>query len=275
MRYWLFDGKSPTGPFEEEELKNLPGFNAKSLICPENAQSSNQWRPAQYYLIKPPPQKMREEAQLPEKNRMGRLAEIEEAEAAKKEKENQLPAAQGQVPPSRRTGLKIFLLSSLLASVVYFFPRVLSYFGSHVPALNLASSAPQDLSVQALQIVKNFPVAPSERKYPLQIEDILLPSKWKTPKTLGALLKARALGALSLDTLMLLKAEGLSPILGEKTLAQNADAWKNWGEAFLGKNLAFQWTTFSIPNSDSHVRIEAASPNPWSLAGPGLPGAAG
>jgi hypothetical protein len=270
LRYWFFDGKSPTGPFGEEELKNLPGFNAQSLICPENAQSPNQWKPAQYYLIKPPPRKAREEAQLPEKNRMGRLAEIEEAEAAKKEKESAFPASQRQAPPSRRTGLKILLISSLLASVVYFFPKILSYFRSRVPALHLpssSSSTSQDLGSRAIEIAKNFPVFTAERKYPLQIEDILLPSKWKTPKTLGAALNGKALGALSLDTLMLLKAEGLSPISGQKALAQNADAWKNQGEAFLMKNLAFGWTTFSIPNSDSHVRIEAASPTPWSLAG--------
>ncbi len=271
MRYWLFDGKSPTGPFEEEELKNLPGFNAKSLICPENAQSSNQWKPAQYYLIKPPPQKVREEAQLPEKNRMGRLAEIEEAETAQKKEEKATPASASreQSSPPNRTGLKILLVSSLLALAVYFFPKALSSFRSHSLPLNLSSSSEthQDLSAKALEIVKNFPVLPSERTYPVQMEDILAPSKWKTPKTLGSLLEAKALGALALDALMILKAEGLSPISGEKALAQNADAWKNWGEAFLSKNLAFEWVTFSVSNSNSHVRIEAASPMPWSLSG--------
>ncbi len=268
MRYWFFDGKGPTGPFEEEELKSLPGFNAKSLICPENAQSSNQWKPAQYYLIKPPPQKTRPEAQLPEKTRMGRLADIEEVEAAKKDKENESQKSQAQNPPSRKTGLKILFLSILLSCAIYFSPKLISFFRSQVQSLklpSLASSDTQDPGSQAIEIVKAFPITPPGRNYPIQITDILLPSKWGTPKTLGVLLEGKALGALSFDTLMFLKVGGLSPISGEKSIAQNPQEWKNWGGAFLEKNLAFQWSSFSLPNS--HIRVEASSPAPWSLAG--------
>ena len=268
MRYWFFDGKGPTGPFEEEELKNLPGFNAKSLICPENAQSSNQWKPAQYYLIKPPPQKTRPEAQLPEKTRMGRLADLEEAETAKKDEENDSQKSQEQNPPSRKTGLKILFLSILLACAVYFSPKLISFFSSRIQALKLHSVAPsqtQDMGSQAVEIVKAFPIMPPNRNYPRRIADVLLPSKWKTPKTLGELLEEKALGALSLETLILLKAEGLSPISGEISIAQNPQEWKNRGGAFLEKNLAFQWSSFSLPNS--HVRVEASSPSPWSLSG--------
>ena len=268
MRYWFFDGKGPTGPFEEEELKNLPGFNAKSLICPENAQSSNQWKPAQYYLIKPPPQKARAEAQLPEKTRMGRLADLEEAEAAKKDTESESQKSQAQNPPSRKTGLKILFLSTLLACAVYFFPKLFSFFRSRLQSLRAPSansSETQDRGSQAIEIAKAFPIMPPDRSYPGRIEDILLPSKWKIPKTLGALLEGKALGALSLETIILLKAEGLSPISGEKLIAQNPQEWKNWGGTFLEKNLAFQWSSFSLPNS--HVRVEASSPSPWSLAG--------
>src|SRR5688500_8149591 len=35
MKYWLFQNNQVVGPHTTQELPNLPGFSAESLVCPE------------------------------------------------------------------------------------------------------------------------------------------------------------------------------------------------------------------------------------------------
>src|SRR5712671_1373887 len=53
-KYWMFDGKDAQGPYYADELKRQPGFTPETLICPDGTESVDQWRPARFYLIKPP-----------------------------------------------------------------------------------------------------------------------------------------------------------------------------------------------------------------------------
>lgn len=272
MRYWFFDGKSPTGPYEEEELKKLPGFNSKSLICPESAQSSNQWKAAQYYLIKPPSQKPPESSvKLQEKTRMGRLAEIEEVE--KKDRESQDAQKTQEVSVLPRSSRKKFwraliFLCTLAAIVVYFFPKLRSLvLKPQVVHPNTANSQDEntDFEKQAIDFVQGFPVKARNEKYPNAISDVLSRGRWKSPKTIGDLLTMRSLQWLSFQTANFLRMGRIDRRSEENLIVKKSRSWNEWAQDFLKKTSEFQWTVSAL--SGSHYKVTAVSPLSWSLAG--------
>lgn len=265
MRYWFFNGKTPDGPYEEEELKKLPGFNSKSLICPENAQSSNQWKPAQYYLIQPPSQKVPDGAKLPGRNRMGRLAEIEESEKNKETPDASSPSVEPQNISHPKIWPKVLLLSCAAAALIYFAPKMVPLMRSFQKKSSPALPQSQDEGDRAVEAVQNFPIKGVHAKSPAALGDILSPSHWKTPKTIGELLKNRSLREMSFQTAVFLKMAGLNTQGAAEELAQNPDRWNHWAQNFLARHWEFEWSALGL--GGSLYQVTAQAPEAWSLAG--------
>ncbi|MEK7857717.1 MAG: hypothetical protein AAB320_01125 [Elusimicrobiota bacterium] len=49
MKYWIFDGKQAQGPYAVEQLKAVPGFGPETVVAPEGASSTDQWRAAKTF----------------------------------------------------------------------------------------------------------------------------------------------------------------------------------------------------------------------------------
>lgn len=49
MKYWIYDGKQAQGPYAVEQLKAVPGFGPETVVAPEGASSTDQWRAAKTF----------------------------------------------------------------------------------------------------------------------------------------------------------------------------------------------------------------------------------
>ncbi len=249
MKYWLFDGKDALGPYEPEELKRLPGFTPDSLICPDGAASADQWRPSQYYLVKPPPAKTSgagpSARSSPAISRgMGRIAD---AGLAEEPPSADPPPRQAFAP--RRSVSAGALLSAFLAALaagggIYVLnlhrakPPAAAPSPSPAPAPKPAAEPPAkpavtDAQIQdATQFVRTFPTQSAGRRLPASPENVFSPRRWKAAATVGEALEMRGLLPLDEAAQAVLEKQGRSPREGERELRRAGRRWQRYAARF-------------------------------------------
>jgi hypothetical protein len=272
MKYWLFDGSDASGPYDAEELKRLPGFTSESLICPDGAESADQWKPAQYYLIRPPTAKPPEPTPRP--SGMGRIA------AAQLDEPLSTPAApRATLVPRRR-----FSGQTLAAALAALFavasgalwlrkPRPARSVteAPAAPATAPASPAAPDVAQpqaapapidpaaakEAVDLAKGFPVRSASAKLPAAPEDVLSPNRWREPRTLGEALDMRGLQALAYAASQTVERQGHSLAAGRAELRASPARWRAFADRFLAQNVSVDWSAEPIVGSRWRVAARA------------------
>ena len=41
MKYWIFQNNQVSGPYDADDLSQLPGYSAESLVCPEGRKGTS------------------------------------------------------------------------------------------------------------------------------------------------------------------------------------------------------------------------------------------
>lgn len=246
MKYWVFDGKQAVGPYEVEELKRIPLFGAQTLICPEDAGSAEQWRPAQYYLIKPPRAKPEPQpaAQAPAP---AAAAEPAVADKPARDSGKRLLAA----------ALGVAALGAAAAAIIWFdqakkimnptpAPRPPAARQAPPPAPSVPEAEKESAKQAAVDFVKNFPLQSSAAKYPPQPIDIFNLKKWRPAATLGELYERRSLLTLASSAHVSLQKQGHTLEQGDKEIRRNNERWEAYARNFFNENFKLGWSSESI-----------------------------
>lgn len=269
MKYWLFDGKDAQGPYDPEELKRLPGFSADSVICPDGAMSADQWKPAQFYLIRPPAAKeggaMGGGAPQPGAAKGGpRMGRIADAESEVARVETASPAVQRSLP-SRAPSLSPQALASIAAVLLATMGG--AYFLRKKPQpvqAPQAAAAPEParpvideaMQREAVDLVRTFPLQSEAPAQPADAADVLEPSRWKAPRTLTENLERRGLQALAVYTAADAQKRGKTMTQAKRELAGERAVWADRASRWLKRNVSLRWE--AEPLSGSKWKVTAA-----------------
>ncbi len=283
MKYWLYDGKDAAGPYEAEELKRLPGFTPESLICPDGAESADQWRPAQYYLIRPPATKDpgASSARAGQTARakgggMGRIAEAELEEARVEAPSSS--AAQGAARPgaqSRRPSAAVLAALATLpltAAAAYYMHRASkpAAVPPAPPAATANGSAPsqpalgnplpvvsEETANEVIEFARRFPVPSASGNFPAAPEDALTPSVWRAPETLGEALEMRGNQSLAFAAAAVLQKQGHTVAAARREVAKNPERWEAYARRYVDEEVRLRWNVEPVTGSRYRVIVQA------------------
>lgn len=260
MKYWIFDGRQAQGPYEIEELKRLPGFDPQTLIAPEQASSAEQWRAAQYYLIKPPRPKAKPQTQS-----------VKSIPVAVKPDS---PADQSGGLPWKRLISVVIVLTGLtaLAATLFWPSRIIDKLKMPAPSKPTpAAPAPvvqtpqpqsqipeaerQEAQEAAIDFVKNFPLQSAGPKYPASAMDVFSARQWRAPATLGELFELKAFHSLAFLAHATLQKQGHSLSQGEMEISKNKQRWESYARKALKTDFKTSWSAETIAGPVLRVTI--------------------
>lgn len=276
MKYWVYDGKEATGPYDPEELKKLPGFGPSTMIAPDGADTADEWKPASYYLIRPPNPRSEPAAEP-------RPASEPKAEAAPvvEPEEDALAAAAVASPMSWRSPvvpvtLGLAALAAVSGGAYYARQKKLKAAPVEAAAVSAPAPAPAPAAApappppvtaeeeaartDALNLVQKFKIVSPGGKYPANPFDVLSPKRWKAPRTLGQLYELRPLEGLSLEALQEAQRRGQPVAQAAKELRKDSDAWKAFAEKFLKARGGAKWEVKLVSPELALVSAHLRSP---------------
>ena len=273
MKYWVIDGGEAKGPFEPDELKKLPGFGPSSMIAPDGADRADDWKPASFYLLRPP--NPRSEPVEPKPR---------PAPAPVLEPEPQpAPAPVAAAPAAARSPLLPLILGTAALAAIgggaYYARRQnlktapveqppVAAAPAPAPPAPIAKAVPDGdrggslpLAVDdaaradALNLTQNFVIVSPAGKYPAGPFDVLAPKRWKAPKTLGELYELRPLEALALEAVAQAQSSGEPVARAAKDIQKDPSGWKDFSEKFLKTAGRVKWDV--EPGQADVVRVVA------------------
>lgn len=278
MKYWLLQDGDAVGPYDPEELKRLPGFTADSMICPDGAASADQWKPAQFYLIRPPTVKPQEQGPGAKGGKMGRIAAAELEEARVEAPVSAAPRAEPRAAGRKLSAAALFSALAALAAAGAGLklmrkpaaapqsapaaapapaPAAASGSAPSQPASGNALPAGIDANLlkEAVDFAKSFPVQSDAPKQPVDAADVLEPARWRAPKTVGEALERRGLSALALNAAAEAQKRGKSPAEARREIARDRAGWSARADRWLKRNAALRWS--AEPGAGSRWRVDA------------------
>ncbi|MBI4375653.1 MAG: hypothetical protein HY549_04295 [Elusimicrobia bacterium] len=286
MKYWMFDGQQPQGPYEAEELKKLQGFTPETLICPEGTESPDQWKPAQYYLIRPPGSKSERNEPAPSPKPLKAAQSPAKAEpaadSAQPEPEKAVKPGPSTVTPRGSIGLPRWSSSTWAAVFIALFGVGMGYYITRRPSPSrdlprqdgpLAASSepaspvetpaqpsPQELALEqgrqrSIDSARAFPLPRPGPRMPSNAADALSPSRWSAPKSLGEYYERRALAALAVSASQALDKQGRKIKDGESEILKDKEKWAVLGRRFLKANHRLAWEADAVSGSTEIYRV--------------------
>jgi hypothetical protein len=258
-KYWIFDGKDAVGPYGAEELKKQPGFGAETLICPDGAETVDQWRPARHYLIRPPDSRP-EPIRRPEPAPQPMQAVV-------------LPSVVPEPMPIRASAVPSTVWA--LTAIAAVSGGLLVYYAKHkspkrvpAPAVQAAApaasaapaapepAAPQQANEEAVSFVTSFPVQSVGTKYPSTALEVFSSRQWKAPANVGEALQGNALLALTQSAAATLQKQGHGAREGELEISRHRDKWDAYANRFLKANYRLKWSTQHLNGDIYRVTAE-------------------
>lgn len=275
MKYWLLQDGDAVGPYDAEELKRVPGFSPDSMICPDGAASADQWKPAQFYLIRPPTAKPQDQGPGGKGGKMGRIADAQLEEARVEAPAAPTPVRLEPRAAGRKlSGAALFSALAALAAagagmrLMHKAVPAIAREASSVSggegkdaAAGPAAPAPAvpavdaNLLKEAVEFTKSFPVQSEAPKQPVDAADVLEPARWRAPRTVGEALDRRGLSALALSAAAEAQKRGKTPAEARRELARDRAGWSVRADRWLKRNAALRWS--AEPGAGSRWRVDA------------------
>lgn len=256
MKYWVFDGRDAQGPYEAEELSNLPLFGPETMICPEGTQSPDQWRPAKFYLVRPPGRPPAEPPR-PQPRPRPAATTVEEpvvgTALAAAPKAAATPAPTGfqfhklNVPPTAAAAAGMLLVAVFGWWLARPTPGAKTTPKDAADGALPRAEAVHDAQAEAaVSLLKSYPMAGNKQRLPAAAGEALSPARWTPAVNLGDYYERRALLALSQDAQLTVTRQGRTRAAGEKEIARDPARWERYSRKFLERHFFQSWSAESF-----------------------------